>query len=260
MQFRSPIIRFLFCTAQLALRPFPKLRIVLAKGLILMEEGYGHHQNPRVSMRRLLDVHGFIETAIDRQCIAWGDGIHVKHQIMDGIHSFFTDRIPPGSRVLDVGSGIGAVAHALAVHSQAEVIGIDTNKDRVRFAAERFQHPRLRFVAGDATAELPREKIDIVVLSSVLEHVDDRIGLLKKLQSKYQPKIYLIRVPTFDRHYHAALKRRLGLFAYTDPDHRLEYTMESFAEEMQAAGMVIRYIEVRWGDIWAEIISDTTNA
>ena len=251
MQFRYPIVRFLFRTAQSALCPFARLRCTLVKGLILMEED---QEDTQKSLHRLLDVHGFIETVIDRKCIAWGDGIHVKHQIMDGIHSFFTDRIPPGSRVLDVGSGIGALAHSLAVRSQVEVIGMDTSKAHVRFARERFQHPRLRFVVGDVTAEMPGEKIDAVVLSSVLEHLDDRIGFLKKLQNKYQPKTYLIRVPTFERHYHTALKRSLGLFPYTDPDHRLEYTMESFAEEMKAAGMVIRYIEVRWGDIWAECI------
>ena len=64
--------------------------------------------------------------------------MHIKHKIMDGIHSFFTDRIPKGSRVLDVGCGNGALAHAIAVHSQAEVIGMDISDAHIRFATGRL--------------------------------------------------------------------------------------------------------------------------
>lgn len=45
-----------------------------------------------------------------------------------------------------------------------------------------------------------------------------------------------------------------GLILMEDPDHRLEYTLESFAGEMRSAGLVVRHLVVRWGDIWAEVV------
>lgn len=217
-----------------------------------MEDNHRNSQEIQESLRRLLDIHGFIENAIDRQCVSWGYGVHVKHQLMEGIHSFFTDRVPPGSHVLDVGCGIGALAYALATHSHAEVTGMDVNKANVHFATEHFQHRRLRFVVGDATSDYLEETFDIIILSSVLEHIEVRCDFLRKLQDRYCPSCILIRVPGFERHYHAALKRRLGLFAYTDPDHKIEYTPDSFIAEMRNSGLEIVHMEIRWGDIWAK--------
>lgn len=252
MQFRSLTVQFLFKMGQQVLQPFPNLRIKLIKGLILMEDNHRSGHAIQESLRRLFDIHGFIENSIDRQCLNWGNGVHVKHQLMDGIHSFFTDRVPPGSHVLDVGCGIGALAYALATHSDAEVTGMDVNEANVYFAAKHFQHQRLRFVVGNATSDFLEETFNIVVLSSVLEHIEARSDFLKKLLERYYPQRILIRVPGFERHYHAALKRRLGLFAYTDPDHKIEYTPDSFIAEMRNGGLEIAHMELRWGDIWAE--------
>lgn len=223
---------------------------MIIKALIMVERG----RPPDESLRWLLDIHGFVENWIDHQCVSWGNGVHVKHEIMEGIHSFFYSRITAGSRVLDVGCGIGAVAYAIACHTDATVTGIDLNEERIKFAKDTFCHPNLRFLVGDATRDLPPVSVNAIVLSSVLEHIVDRPLLLRTLVDRYHPSLFLIRVPGFEWHYHAALKKRLGLFAYTDPDHKTEYTVDSFLEEMQKAGMVVGYCEVRWGDIWAECV------
>ena len=191
---------------------------------------------------------------IDRQCIRWGRGVHIKHELMDGIHSFFYSRVPPGACVLDVGCGNGAVAHSIVMHTDARVVGVDLDKGNIAFARERFRHPALRFELGDVTECLPVEQIDVVVLSSVIEHIPDRIGLLSALVARFHPRLFLVRAPTFERHHFAALKRELGLFPYTDAGHLLEYSPESFAAEMKQAGLDVRYIETRWGDIWAECV------
>jgi SAM-dependent methyltransferase len=232
------------------LGPFRRIRGLIIKTLIMVEKD----RPPEESLRWLLDIHGFVETWIDNQCVAWGNGVHVKHEIMDGIHSFFYQRIPAGAHVLDVGCGIGAVAYAIACHTDATVTGMDLNEERIKFAQNTFCHPKLRFLVGDATRDLPPESVDVIVFSSVLEHIVDRPLLLRTLVDRYDPSVVLIRVPGFERHYHAALKKRLGLFAYTDPDHKTEYTVDSFLEEMQKAGMDVSYCEVRWGDIWAECV------
>ena len=230
--------------------PFSKLRKDMIKALLLAEP----KANPQESLPWLLEINDFIDDTIDKHCIAMGDGIHVKHEIMSGIHSFFYERIKPEARVLDVGCGTGAVANAIASKAGAHVTGIDTNSASISFSKRHFSNPNLKFIRGDATTNLPDESFDVIVLSSLLEHIDERPEFIKSLTARYKPEKFLIRVPLFDRHYYAPLKKKLGLFAYTDPDHRLEYSPETFTKEMSTSGLEIIHSEIRWGDLWTECV------
>ena len=209
---------------------------------------------PRESIRWFLGIYDSVEKAINHQCLRWGNGVHIKHELMEGIHSFFYERIPEGASVLDVGCGYGAVAYSIVTHVPAHVTGTDMNEKQIAFARQRFIHPNLRFELGDATKDLPVEPVDVVVLSSVIEHIPTRVELLKKLIDRYDPKLFLIRVPMFERHFFAALKRELGLFPYTDATHVIEYSPASFVSEMDQTGLHVRYMEIKWGDIWAECV------
>lgn len=222
------------------------------KKLIYAMLAFEPQGNPKKSIRWLLQLSDDIGYMIDRHCIRLGDGVHIKHEVMAGIHSFFVDRVPRGARVLDVGCGYGAVANALSKRGDLTVVGIDFNENHIRHANATFAGSNIKFVVGDATKDLPDEQFDAVVLSSVLEHVDERVELLKALTERYRPECVLIRVPMLERHYHIALKRMLGMFPYTDNDHKIEYTMDLFEEEMEAAQLNIDHCEVRWGDIWAQ--------
>ncbi len=209
------------------------------------------HRDPRDSTRWLLSLHDDLGYLIDEHCVRWGKGIHVKHDLMKGIHSFFVEHIAPGACVLDVGCGIGAVAHAIASERKGRVIGIDLDAANIAFANKRFHHPNLEFRVMDATRDSVEGHVDVVVLSSLLEHIEDRIGLLKSLLSKVQPQIILLRVPLLERHYFTAIKQDLGMYAYTDPTHIIEYTVAGFRQEMDASGLMIEELTIRWGDIWA---------
>jgi len=59
--------------------------------------------------------------------------------------------VQDGDRVLDVGSGTGSLAVALAAYrSCSEVVGIDPSAPYIEFARTRTNDPRLRFEVGDA--------------------------------------------------------------------------------------------------------------
>jgi 2-polyprenyl-3-methyl-5-hydroxy-6-metoxy-1,4-benzoquinol methylase len=227
----------------------------IRKRLIMEMVNVERTSPPQDAIRWLLEIYDHVGLEVDNASIRWGNGVHIKHELMDGIHSFFYERIPENSKVLDLGCGIGAVADAIASHSNADVLGIDMNADSVSFAKNRFRHPRLRFMVGNVFTDIPQtETFDIIVLSSVLEHLENRSKFLESLTQKFQPRKFLIRVPTFEQHYFKALKRKLGIFAFVDSTHVLEYSPDIFKSEMAQANLKIEHLEIRWGDIWAECV------
>lgn len=227
------------------------LRRFIVKTLV----GAERSADPREATKWLLSVYDYVNYEIDAQCKRWGDGVHIKHQVMDGIHSFFYERIEKGASVLDLGCGYGALAHAIAAHSNAQVLAIDFDAKQIEFGKKRFAHPNIQFIVGDVFKDIPDiGSVDIIVLSSVLEHLKNRPEFLKDLTARFKPKKFLIRVPTFERSIHAALKKELGLFPYTDDTHELEYSKDIFYKEMRQADLEIRHFEIRWADIWAECV------
>jgi SAM-dependent methyltransferase len=203
------------------------------------------------AMRALLDIEHDVDACIDQAALKYGEGIHVKHRLIR-YHEFFVARIRPGERVLDVGFGWGAVAHAMA-EAGATVIGIDSSAERVSESRARFQHPRLEFVAGTAPDDVPAQPFDVIVASNVLEHVERRIEFLRTIQERTSATRWLIRVPMADRHWHVPMRSELGLFPFSDPTHFTEYTRGSFERELDDAGFVIDHLQVNWGEIWAEV-------
>lgn len=241
-------VRRLFGQAIYFLLP-RSLRSGIIKAMMIAEE----QAEPKESVKWMLGVYDYVAVAIDMQSIRWGGGIHKKHELMDGIHEFFYSRIPQQANVLDLGCGRGVVANAIANHSNANVTGIDLDKTLIDFARSKYKNPNLTFLHGDVFKDIPEiEKVDVIVLSSVLEHLKNRTSFLRELIERFNPKTFLIRVPTLERTHYVALKKELGLSPFIDPTHELEYSPSIFEAEMQAAGLNIKYMEIRWGDIWAE--------
>lgn len=174
-------------------------------------------------------------------------GIHPKHRLI-GYHNFFLRNISPSQSVLDVGCGNGALARDLAAKA-GRVLGIDKEEKKIEEARKNFRRPNLEYAVGDATSFSFEKNFDVVVLSNVLEHIEDRVDFLKKIK-KISPKI-LIRVPMFDRDWRTAYKKELGVSWKSDRTHFTEYTEESFRKELEEAGLEIISLSVRWGEIWA---------
>jgi 2-polyprenyl-3-methyl-5-hydroxy-6-metoxy-1,4-benzoquinol methylase len=178
------------------------------------------------------------------------DGVHAKHRLIR-YHDFFVDRVQPGERVLDVGCGKGELAHDLATRAQADVTGIDVSAAALAFARKRFASERLELVQADAFEWLPSEPFEVVVLSNVVEHVADRVALLRRVAAVARPDRLLIRVPVLERDWLVALRRELGLPFYGDPTHETEYSPEQLEAELSEASFELAELEHRWGELWA---------
>jgi SAM-dependent methyltransferase len=209
-------------------------------------------QDARGALVDLLELDRIVSGQIDLAAVEYGDGVHVKHRLM-AYHDFFVDRIRATECVLDVGCGYGAVANSIATRAGARVTGIDLDAANIAQAKERYTAQNLTFVRGAAPRDLRSEHFDVVVLSNVLEHIDQRPAFLRQIGEKVTPSRLLIRVPMINREWRVPLRRELGLFPYSDPTHFTEYTRESFEQEMSQAGLVIDHLQVNWGEIWAEV-------
>jgi len=201
-------------------------------------------------MRELLEIYDGAYAFVDRAAIAYDGGVHVKHRLT-GYHDFFVDRVRPCERVLDVGSGKGELAYDLVIRSGAAVVGIDHDPAHLSFACSHFAHERLEFLEGDVLDRLPEGHFDVVVLSNVLEHVEPRIELLRRLLGSAAPTRVLVRVPVLARDWMVPLRQELGLPYFSDPGHCVEYDPENLRAELADAGLEVKELILVWGEIWA---------
>lgn len=186
------------------------------------------------------------------ESIRYGNGVHTKHR-HTSYHHFFVRNIPSDARILDVGCGNGAMVHTLAKESAAsEIYGIDLSDANIQFAKQNFSHEKIQYVCGNVLTDLPDKHFDVITMSNVLEHLPERVQFLTSLQKRYHPQKYLIRVPLFERDWRVPLKKELGAEWRLDDTHT-EYTQEEFEEEMRAAGLKIDHMQIRWGEIWAQV-------
>lgn len=102
--------------------------------------------------------------------------------------------LPPGSRVLEVGCGTGAMARRLArlTGFSGEIIGADQCaafiEAAARFAREEGVGDRIEFRTGDAhNLGFPPQSFDAVIAHTVLSHVTDPETVLREMARVLRP-------------------------------------------------------------------------
>ena len=125
----------------------------------------------------------------------------------------------------------------------------------LQFARERFAHPRISFVQADALEFVPEEPVQVAVLSNVLEHIEQRVELLRALRERAGAGRLLIRVPVLDRDWTVPLRREVGLPHFSDPEHKVEYDPQLLRDELASAGWEMGEPVFVWGEIWVEALA-----
>ena len=165
-------------------------------------------------------------------------GVHPKHLIPDGeSHEWYLSHLKPDWLVLDVGCGAGG--HAVrAIRRCRRVICVDRDQTLIGLAPR--GEPNLYFLCGDFVAKgLPDGPFDAVLCLDVIEHVDDRPALLAEIRRVLKPGgLLFISAPNRETTWRRRL-RAAGLPAFSDPDHRVEYTRHEFVGELYAAGFAL---------------------
>ena len=207
---------------------------------------------------RLFELKKNLEWVINERSIAYDKGVHPKHRLTN-YHNFFIDRINDGEVVLDVGCGQAIVAASIAnVRKNSLIVGIDINKDNIRKGKNLINSKKLRnvkLICGDINDQ-KELRVDKIILSNVLEHIDNRIEFIQNLKLITKAKYFLIRVPLFERDWQIPLMRELGIEYFSDNDHKIEHSIMEFKKEMSDSKLIIKEMETLWGEIWVSCVNE----
>ncbi len=96
------------------------------------------------------------------------------------VQSLYQFYVPAGSRILEIGCGVGDL---LAGLQPSYGVGVDFSGEMVRVAKERFPQPHLHFVHQRAeTLELDEQPFDYIVISDTLTFLDDILAVLRRIR------------------------------------------------------------------------------
>lgn len=119
-----------------------------------------------------------------------------KDQVFTRLFDKYCSRLelPPGAHVLEIGSGTGVVARALAREKGADVhvTGVDQSPALIRVAQEICTREHLedwlKFEVGDAHAlRFGPECFDAVIAHTLISHVSDPVTVLREARRVLMP-------------------------------------------------------------------------
>ena len=143
---------------------------------------------PSDRKRHALELFSGLPAAYDRMgaALSFGQDPRWRHALVGTIGPH------PGQRVLDVATGTGMVAFALA-RNGAEVTGLDQSEDMLAGARRRAtEHPdlagRLTFIQGEAERlPFPDQTFDALSFTYLLRYVDDPAATMRELARVVKP-------------------------------------------------------------------------
>lgn len=209
-------------------------------------KAFGNEKNLKRQLVKYVKLHNRAYKKISSLAISLNKGVHPKHEILR-YDRFFLDNIQAGDTILDAGCGQGQVAYALA-DKAARVIGVDIDQKNIENCKNKFQRGNLEFVPADLNSYEPPTKFNKIILSNVLEHIENRVALLKKL-SILSPTI-LLRVPLITRDWVTVYKKQMGLEYRLDKTHQIEFSLDELKSELDQSGWEIESYQINWGEFW----------
>lgn len=203
----------------------------------------------KVLLRFFIFFHNACYKAITVLAIADNNGTHPKHDILN-YHAFFLSHLTPEDVIIDIGCGKGENAYDLAQKAKS-VVGIDIKQGNIDVATKKYTRENLTYVTGDATTYQFDQQFSAIVLSNVLEHIEDRVTFLKDM--KRLSHTILLRVPMVDRDWLTVYKKNKGFEYRLDPTHYIEYTGDTLFNELNNAGWKLAEYSIQYGELWGVV-------
>ena len=159
----------------------------------------------------------------------------------------------PSDRVCDFGGGLGDISDSL-VQIGCNVVYCDTNPLFQKYVSERFSvFPNFGIAESTNVIEGKEGVFNLVILSHVLEHIDNPTEFLKNI-SKISRKIH-IEVPDMSSDPLNFIRMKLELPVYKDDDHVIEMSLEYLKHLVEGSNFTIDSITSRDGCLVANATS-----
>lgn len=186
--------------------------------------------------------------------------VHPKHLVRAPGYDWYVESLGPADVVLDVGCANGA--HTVKAARRAKrVVGLDYDVTQLAVAADsvrRLAIDNVQLLAWDLVRPFPFPDayFDAVLFLDVIEHLALRGEVLREIRRVVKPDgRLLVSGPNRETRWRQRL-RAAGLFAFSDPDHKVEYTREEFLAELRSGGFVPQgpLMPVVYDTPWAGLI------
>jgi malonyl-CoA O-methyltransferase len=172
----------------------------------------------------------------------WAEKTNIK-RIYDKRYNFFIEcinrakeRLGRKLRVLDAGCGDGYWLWRLHDLQQVELTGIDYNPLRVQRAGQVV--PDVAVYHSDLMDFCSEEPFDVILLSQVVEHVENDVELLKRIRTLlHEDGTLIVGTTNEGSHLHQEKIMRLGDKFVTDHVHF--YTEQEVVSKLQQAGFSV---------------------
>lgn len=148
----------------------------------------------------------------------------------------------PHESLLDLGCGDGQFLSEIAPHDGARLFGADISAQAIEIARRRV--PRAEFLVLDLSKQEMEGSYDVVVLSEVLEHIENDDQVLAKLAPRVRHVVISVPGGPADQ-----VDRRYG--------HFRNYAGDLLQRKMEAAGFEVTFFR-RWGMPFFELIQFLT--
>jgi SAM-dependent methyltransferase len=100
--------------------------------------------------------------------------------------------------ILDIACGVGYGSYIIAQNDNCETItGVDIDADAIKYAKERYIHPKITFTNKNALEYTGNIKYDTIISLETIEHIPNPANYIAHLKTLIKPGGYLIgSVPT----------------------------------------------------------------
>lgn len=205
-------------------------------------------------MEAKLRLYLSLEWIFDRLAHERSFRVFSHHPVRAKTFHFLQSQLLSEYRVLDLGCGTGDLSFQIAGHVKS-VVALDHNPTLVAWATKHHTAVNLSFQNADADAYLSinRNDFDVLILSHILEHLDEPESFLGRFTSYFR-HVY-IEVPDLERTPLNEYRQKLNVqLQYSDTDHIWEFDRDDMMRLILGCGLKILASEFRFGvqKYWCE--------